>query len=120
MIFYGSDMSRVALVVDDDSAVLEVITDLLKDLDCEVISARNGVDALATLAKDWRIEILVTDINMPGFTGYELAEKAKRVRRGLKVILLSGRESDGHGFPLIRKPFSKDDLALVMKQTASL
>ena len=113
-------MSRIALVVDDDSAVLEVITDLLRDLSCEVISARSGVDALATLAKNWRIEILVTDINMPGFTGYELAEKAKRVRRGLKVILLSGRESDSHGFPLIRKPFSKDDLARVMKQTASL
>ena len=78
------------------------------------------MDALATLAKDWRIELLITDINMPGFTGYELAEKAKRVRRRLKVILLSGRESDSHGFPLIRKPFSKDDLARVMEQTTSL
>ena len=58
------------------------------------------MDALATLAKDWRIELLITDINMPVFTGYELAEKAKRVRRRLKVILLSGRESDSHGFPL--------------------
>ena len=85
-----------------------------------MLSARNGVDALATLAKDWRIELLITDINMPGFTGYELAEKAKRVRRRLKVILLSGRESDSHGFPLIRKPFSKDDLARVMEQTTSL
>ena len=113
-------MSRVALIVDDDSAVLEVITDLLKDLGCEVISARSGVDALATLAKDRRIEMLVTDINMPGFTGYDLAEKAKRVRGCLKVILLSGRESDSHGFPLIRKPFSKDDLARVMKQTTGL
>ena len=68
-------MSRVALVVDDDSAVLEVITDLLKDLGCEVISARNGVDALATLAKDWRIEILVTDINMPVLQATSLPRK---------------------------------------------
>jgi hypothetical protein len=37
--------------------------------------------------------------------GYELADQATRVRNGLQVILLSGRESDGHGFPLIRKPF---------------
>ncbi len=113
-------MGRVALVVDDEPLVLMLIADMLDDLGCEVICAHDGTEALAALARDQRIEILITDINMPGFTGYELAEKAKRVRRGLKVILLSGRECDGHGFPLIRKPFSKDDLARVMKQTASL
>jgi CheY-like chemotaxis protein len=113
-------MGRVALVVDDDPLVLELIADMLDDLGCEVICARNGTDALAVLARDQRIEILITDINMPGFSGYELAEKAKRVQHNLNPILLSGRESDSHGFPMIRKPFLQDDLRRVMKETTGL
>lgn len=113
-------MGRVALVVDDDPAVLDVVTDMLADLGCEVISAPNGTDALAFLVRDKRIEILITDINMPGLTGYELAEQAKRMRHGLNPILLSGRESDSHGFPMIRKPFLQDDLRRVMKETTGL
>jgi two-component system, cell cycle response regulator CpdR len=65
-------MGRVVLVVDDDPAVLEVIANMLEDLGCEVISSTNGTDALALLAKDRRVEILITDINMPGIAGYEL------------------------------------------------
>jgi hypothetical protein len=52
--------------------------------------------------------------------GYELADQATRVRNGLQVILLSGRESDGHGFPLLRKPFLEADLRRVMIQTTGL
>lgn len=98
MLCLGSVMSRVALVVDDDPLVLGLVADMLDDLGCEVICAHNGTDALAMLARDHRIEILITDVNMPGFAGYELAEKAKRVRRYLNPILLSGYESDSHGF----------------------
>jgi two-component system cell cycle response regulator CpdR len=93
---------------------------MLDDLGCEVICAANGTDALAALARDQRIEILIADINMPGLAGYELAEKAKRERRGLGVILLSGRELDSHGFPMIRKAFLEDDLRRVMKETTGL
>jgi two-component system, cell cycle response regulator CpdR len=113
-------MGRVALVVDDDPAVLEVIAYMLADLGCEVMCAHNGTDALGTLAADQRIEILISDINMPGLAGYELAEKATRVRRDLNVILLSGREADSHGFPILRKPFVEDDLRRVMKETTGL
>jgi two-component system, cell cycle response regulator CpdR len=75
-------MSRVALVVDDDTAVLEVITDLLRDLGCEVISAWSGVDALAKLAKDGRIRIakhLGTHV-AAGVAGQGLIQKRREVR----------------------------------------
>jgi CheY-like chemotaxis protein len=69
-------MARVALAVDDDPAVLYLIADMLEDLGCEVICAHNGTDALAVLARDQRIEILITEINMPGI-GVRACRKSK-------------------------------------------
>jgi hypothetical protein len=51
---------------------------------------------------------------MPGMDGYELAEKATRLRGQLRVIMLSGREANGGGFPLVRKPFLAQDLKRTM------
>jgi two-component system, cell cycle response regulator CpdR len=113
-------LSRVALVVDDDPAVLDLLAEMLENLGCEVVTALNGTDALTALANDQRIEILISDVNMPGIVGYELAEKAKRVRKDLSVILLSGRESHSHGLPMIRKPFLQDELERVMRRTTGL
>jgi hypothetical protein len=53
-------------------------------------------------------------------SGYELAEKAKGARANLAVIVLSGRETSGHGFPMIQKPFLPEDLARVLEHTAGL
>jgi two-component system, cell cycle response regulator CpdR len=113
-------LSRVVLVVDDEPLVLEVTAAMLGDIGCEVVTAANGDDALAKLAADERIDILITDINMPGMDGYELAEKAKRMRQGLKVIVLSGREQEPAGFPFIRKPFLRRDLKRTMAQHTGL
>ena len=113
-------MSRVVLVVDDEPLVLEVTASMLEDLGCEVVTAHGGNDALRKLSTDGRIEVLITDINMPGMDGYELAEKASRMREGLKVIVLSGRPHAGGGFPLIQKPFSEGDLRRTMAQHSGL
>jgi len=113
-------LSRVVLVVDDEPLILAMTASMLEDLGCEVVTAGNAPKALAALSADPRVEILITDINMPGMDGYELVEKAKRVREELAVILLSGREPDGSGFPLIRKPFSESDLKRTMAQHTGL
>ena len=86
---------------------------MLTSLDCEVIVAGNGTEALAKRKADDRIEILMTDINMPGLG-------TKRLRPGLHVILVSGVEADGHGMPFIRKPLQESDIARVMSQTTGL
>ncbi len=113
-------MSHTVLVVDDDPAVLGVIVDMLEDLGCEVISADGGVDALERLEQNPGISILITDINMPGMDGHELAELARRVRPELKMLQLSGREPRRGGLPMIRKPFSFEELADVMQRTTGI
>lgn len=113
-------MTHTVLVVDDDSSVLEMLVNMLEDLGCDVVSARSGEEALAQLEQNERISILITDINMPGMDGHELAELATRVRPNLKVLQLSGREPRRGGLPMIRKPFSFEDLANAMKQTTGV
>jgi two-component system, cell cycle response regulator CpdR len=113
-------LSRLVLVVDDEPLILEMTASMLEDLGCEVVTAGDALKALAVLSADPRVEILITDINMPGMDGYELAEKAKRVRGKLKVIVLSGHAQSGGGFPLIRKPFLESDLKRTMAQHTGL
>lgn len=109
---------RAVLVVDDDTLVLDVIAMMLEDIGYEVLTATSGKDALTKLARQPRIDTLVTDINMAGLDGYELADRARRMRKGLRVVMVSGRESDTHGFPFIRKPFLTADLSRVMRRAA--
>ncbi|MGX4769458.1 response regulator [Bradyrhizobium guangdongense] len=106
--------------MDDDADVRDVITSMLEDLGCEVVCAAGGPEALQLLARDEAISILITDINMPGMDGHELAERALRIRSTLKVLQLSGRERRRDAFPMIRKPFSEDDLARVMRETTGV
>jgi CheY-like chemotaxis protein len=113
-------MSHTVLVVDDDVDVLDVITSMLEDFGCEVVCAHSGPEALDVLARNESISILITDINMPAMDGHELAERATRYRPTLKVLQLSGRERRRDGFPMLRKPFSEDDLARVMQQTTGV
>jgi predicted DNA-binding ribbon-helix-helix protein len=116
----GPPSRRMVLVVDDEPLVLAVTASMLADLGCEVVTSANGSDALDKLAADQSIRILITDITMPGLSGYELAERALRLRPGLQAILLSGRETDGRGLPLLRKPLLQADLTRVMRETTGL
>ncbi len=113
-------MSRRALVVDDDPLVLEAVVSMLEELGCETIPARSGSEALAQLMRDQTVEILVADINMSGLSGNQLAERACSFRPELRVLLLSGGEGDGHGFPVLQKPFSEPDLRRTMEKTVGL
>ena len=116
----SSQRTKVVLVVDDDPLLLGLTADMLEDIGCEARTAHNGAEVLDRLAGDQKIDILITDINMPGISGYDLADRAKRIRPNLQIILLSGREGATHGLPLIRKPFLEADLKRVMSQTTGL
>ena len=67
------EVARTVLVVDDDPLVLEVTADMLKDLGCDVVAAASGMDAIERLLENPDIEILVTDLNMPGMDATNLS-----------------------------------------------
>ena len=91
-----------------------------KYLGCEVVTASNAAEALQQLLMDERIELLITDIQMPGMDGAELVGRAKEMRPTLQVIVTSGRRDAPTGVPLIRKPFGIADLVEAMKRHTGL
>jgi signal transduction histidine kinase/CheY-like chemotaxis protein/HAMP domain-containing protein len=107
------------LVVEDDDAVLRVTSAMLTQLGYQVQTARNGIEAIQILSGEERFDLLFSDIRMPyGIGGIELAHEARRMRRGIKVVLTSGYAEDvsvrykaRDGFPMVPKPFLKADLA---------
>jgi len=116
----GDSKVRV-LLVDDDPIVREVLTAALADAGYAVTPATGGMPALKILAGDPRIDILVTDLTMPGLDGLELIRETHKKRPGLPAILLTGYAGDGAAlavggaisgtFSLLRKPVSGSQLA---------
>lgn len=93
---------------------------MLEELGYETLTARSAIDALGQLARDEGIDLLFADVNVPGLSGRQLAERARDFRPQLRVLLVSGLESDGRGFPLLRKPFSQSDMRRIMADTTGL
>jgi two-component system cell cycle response regulator CpdR len=115
-------MGRVVLVVDDEPLVLMLTSSMLEDLGCEVVTADSGQRALDWLSADRRIEVLITDIKMPGMDGYELIAKARNALPHLQVLIRSAHAKAEleSGLTVIRKPFSQEELARTMAHTMEL
>jgi CheY-like chemotaxis protein len=108
----GDGKSRgVVLVVDDDPDVRETIVNLLEPAGFTVIDAANGRQALDILDRDPTVQILFTDVMMPGISGITLARKALELRPELRVVLASAYMREDSGDLLcLRKPFRSDEL----------
>ena len=116
----GSVDSEVILVVEDDKDLRSYLIDALRDLDYRSIGALDGEAALAVLEQpSARIDLMLTDVIMPGMNGRELSNRARELRPGLKVLFMSGYSRNAvvhHGrvdldVQLIQKPVSLQDLA---------
>jgi len=102
------------LVVEDEPAVLRVVTRILQRNGYSVLSATNGTEALA-LAADHEFDLLLTDTVMPGISGLELADRVRQSYPQASVLLMSGYSPDlagpGRALPvdtaLIQKPFTE-------------
>ena len=113
-------MARCALVVDDEWLLVEYARTILEELGCEVVTATCASDALHALSVNERIDLLVTDVQMPDMNGLELIARAKRQRPTLHVIVTSGRAAVPVGVPFVRKPFTRWDLIRIMERTTGL
>jgi CheY-like chemotaxis protein len=72
------------LIVDDDDDVLELAAEILRTSGYDVLTARNGLEAVTILRSNSRISILFTDIQMPGMGGEELVEIALALRPDIR------------------------------------
>jgi CheY-like chemotaxis protein len=99
------------LLVDDDPAVLELSADVLTAAGFVVVTASDGMAALALLGEDGHFDGLVTDDSMPRLSGRELIIRALAARPGLRCLLTSGRTDHPEGFRVLRKPFRAAALA---------
>lgn len=100
------------LVVDDDADVREVIAETLVGFGYGVIQAASGEEALPVLAAHPDIKVLITDVRMPGMSGFELAARARSMDAHLKVIVTSGYflpQPIAERF--LKKPFRMHELA---------
>jgi signal transduction histidine kinase/CheY-like chemotaxis protein len=105
----------VVLVVDDDDAVRAITSDMLSGLGYTVRAASGGTEALAQLDNGDTIDLLLTDVVMPGMSGPELARRVRVSRPHLPIVFISGYANPEGiaGEPLerlVRKPFSASGL----------
>ncbi len=83
--------NETILVVDDEEGLLELARDFLLELGYQVVTATKGTEALECLKREPAIDLLFSDVVMPGgISGYELAEQAVTMQPGIKVLLTSG------------------------------
>jgi CheY-like chemotaxis protein len=106
----------LVLAVDDDDAVRTTTADILRGLGYGVVQAASGEAALELLHQDGMIDVLLTDVVMPGMSGAELARRARSSHPRLPIVFISGY-ADPEGVagdtllhPLVRKPFRPFEL----------
>jgi PAS domain S-box-containing protein len=116
----SSTLGETVLVVDDEQTVRMLVTDVLEELGYVAIAAGDGKAGLQILESKRRIDLLITDVGLPGgMNGRQLADAGTRLRPDLKVLFITGYAEnavigDGHlqrGMHVLTKPFAMDALA---------
>jgi signal transduction histidine kinase/ActR/RegA family two-component response regulator len=110
------------LLVEDDAEVATLVEDMLRSIGYDVVLATSATAALGALANGRRIDLVFSDVMMPGGTnGIELAREVRRRRTDLPVLLTSGfaesalGEAAELGIPVLRKPYGIDELRTAVR-----
>jgi signal transduction histidine kinase/DNA-binding response OmpR family regulator len=114
--------SERILLVEDDATVLALTLDVLTGLGYEVQTATNAAEALEILHGGAPVDLLFSDVVMPGgVSGVSLARTARELRPGLRVLLTSGfvgetQVKEGAEFPLLDKPYETPAMAAIIRK----
>ena len=123
-----AQQGQTVLVVDDEPTVRMLVSEVLQDLGYTAIEAADGVAGLKMLQSDVRLDLLVTDVGLPGgMNGRQVADAARVTRPDLKVLFITGYAenavvSHGHldpGMHVLTKPFAMEALASRIKELIS-
>jgi CheY-like chemotaxis protein len=109
---------EIVLVVEDEAVVRDMIVEVFSDLGYRTIEAQDGNVGLTLLDTLERIDILITDVGLPGLNGRQLADHARMKRPDLPVVFMTGYAetlanscgSIGKGMEMVTKPFTMDVL----------
>ncbi len=119
------EKGQTVLVVDDEASVRTLVVDVLQDLEYWPLEAKDGASAMAILASGQRIDLLITDVGLPGgMNGRQVADAAREKRPDLPVLFITGyalgamegKELIGERMHVMSKPFGMDALAIRIKQ----
>ena len=111
---------EIVLVVEDEPAIRMLVTDVVEDLGYAAIEALDGATGLEMLQSNSRIDLLITDIGLPGgMNGRQVADAGRILRPGLKVLFITGYAENAvigngrlePGMRVLTKPFAMEELA---------
>ena len=115
-----SEQGETVLIVDDEPTVRMLVTDILEELGYTAIEAGDSVAGLKVLQSDVRIDLLVTDVGLPGgMNGRQMADAARVHRPDLKILFITGYAENSilgngslaPGMAVLTKPFAMNNMA---------
>jgi CheY-like chemotaxis protein len=115
---------ETVLVVEDEPDVRMLVVEVLGILGYTALEAAEATAALALLGGDQRIDLMISDVGLPGMNGRELATRARELRKDLAVLLITGYSAEatdragflGPGLQMMTKPFQIEQLSSKIRQ----
>lgn len=111
--------SETILIVDDEPSVRLLLKDILNDLGYSLLEAADSLEGLEVLRSDAKIDLLITDVGLPGgMNGRQMADAGRQIRPQLKTLFITGYAENsvigndqlGPGMQVLTKPFAVDTL----------
>jgi PAS domain S-box-containing protein len=125
----SAEPGETILVVDDEPALRMLVTETLREMGYATLEAADGPSAVRILQTDTRIDLLVTDVGLPGLNGRQVADAARQSRPELRILFITGYAHNAaigngtaleSGMEIISKPFALDALGTKIREMITL